>query len=511
MRIRTLAALAGGGALAMMGAAFGPRPIATAPAAGAVQLQPPAPPALQLILGDTFRIALRIDSAIVMAPAPSGLSIAAVLFTSSDSTIATVDADGDIIARDTGVATITAQAIGQEPSSAMQVEVVTRRQAANRVLAEICPNEDERAIRIVNPLTERHLPVHEFHDCQRLISGAAYGPLVGIFAHDNVREHDSWDDYGSGRMVATIISLVGEKGPQGYDTLDLVAGTNCLVLKTDNPRVWRAGIIQLGWADSAGMRVYRTCRDDYTWDDVPLDHRDVLEVKVQRAAVDMEGNALAPPVARWDWSEGARRNYIGVRCERATWCEVGWRNFAASIPITVRLNGQDRPVFKGYYDQQYLADSAAAAPTLVFGTIKPGRALHRDGNTERVNTWHEVALVNLQERAPDKSRHYRRYVAAYAGLPWFDFMLGKNKDATLRLRVNRSARNTRTRYLGRLQEKTLVDTAIAYRWHSAPGDMHDEPMPKPVRWRWYQKDERTWSYCDPNGCCETTALRSAID
>lgn len=506
MRIRTLAALACGGALAMMGATVDPRPADPRAAVVTVPLQPPTPPPLQLVVGDTFRVALRTNSALAMAPAPMGLSVAAVLYASSDSAVATVDADGDIVARDTGLATITAQAIGQGTSGATQVEVITQRQAANRVLAEICPNDDELAIRTVNPLSERHLPVHEFHDCQRLISDSTYGPLVGIFANDNVREHDSWSDYASGRMVATIISLVGEKGPQGYDTLDLVAGTNCLVLKTDNARAWRAGIIQLGWVDSAGMRVYRTCRDDYTWADVPPDHRDVLEVQVQRAAVDMEGNALAPPVARWDWDEGGRRNYMGVRCERASWCEVGWKRFTPSIPITVKVNGQVRPVFKGYYDQQYLADSAAAAPTTVFGTIKPGKALHRAGNTERVNVWHEVALLTLQERAQEKSRHYRRYVDAYAGLPWFDFMLGKEKDAKLRLRVNRDARSTRTRYRGRLQQTDLVDTAIAYRWHSAPDDMHDEPMPKPVRWRWYQKDERTWSYCDPNGCCETTAL-----
>ena len=513
MRIRTLAALAGGAALAMTGAAFGPRSSgANAPfGAGAVPLQPPvSPPPLQLVVGDTFRVALRTDSAIVMAPAPLGMPASAVLFASSDSAIATVDADGDIVARDTGLVTITAQAIGQGASSATQVEVITARQASNRVLAEICPNDDERAIRIVNPLSERHLPVHEFHDCQRLISGAAYGPLVGIFANDNVREHENWNDYVAGRMVATIISLVGTKGPQGYDMLDLVAGTNCLVLKSDNVRAWRAGIIQLGWVDSAGLRVYRTCRDDYVWADVPANHQRVLEVKVQRAAVDMEGNALAPPVARWDWDEGARRNYMGVRCERASWCEVGWRGFTPSVPITVKVSGQDRAVFKGYYDQQYLADSAATAPTTVFGTIKPGRALHRDGDTRRLNTWHEVALLNLSDRAPEKSDDYRRYVRAYAGLPWLDMFLGKSTDARLRLRVNRDAKNTRQRYLGRLQQKTLADTAIAYRWHSSPDDMHDEPMPKPVRWRWYQKDERTWSYCDPNGCCETTALRSDL-
>jgi hypothetical protein len=413
----------------------------------------------------------------------------AVSYRSADSTIAAINGGKELVAVRPGTTVVTS--IATIPDS-VRVMVTTRRQAVNDVINEVCPNDDERYFRDSTPVTSAVQRIHEYHDCQRLIQGGQYRALTGIFAHKNVDTLQSWQDFRDGRLAAIIVSFVTKGEPMSYDALGLKAGVNCLVLQATAKDEWQARIINQSAAVIQGKQHhYGDCADGLTWRDTTSASAHPLIVRVQHG-FDMVGRVIAPPVARWDWDATHALNYIGVKCDADTWCEIGPRELTVSP--TRYIPNTERAIFKGYYDEQFLADSGGQTVSGVYGTIMPGR--HTSdvrGMSYKVRQWYHVASLSFLEHAPSPSHTFQKYTKWYFAAP----PTGQGAPATANLELFPLAGVLFPKgYRGQLNHNAVPDSEIVFHWH--PGSVRVAT----VRWRWLYRDESTWSYCDPEGCCE---------
>jgi hypothetical protein len=455
-------------------------------------------PQMRALMLDSVELGVRADD----------VKGADAVFVSEDTTKVSVTRSGELLARDAGYTTITATASGRRGSVIQRpVHAITMQQATNNMITEVCPNHDESTIRTETPIAPILQLSHEYHDCQGLIvaSGDAleYGPTVGIFAGHATALGD-WKEFANGRLVAIIMNFDAGKLNRAYDTLHIQPGTNCLILHAKTETEWEAAVIpQIRRARTAsGGGQYDGCDERWTWQTVVTRGAPLLEVKRQTNGVDYQGRDSVPPVARWDWDARNRYNYIGVKCARA-WCEIGPSRF---VPSQSLPGPGSKPIYKGYYDEQLLADTAGKLST-VFGRIVPDSNLYgREKMKHSSLRWNKIAVLTFMET--DKTLGNNR------GSPMFE-KYRKRYDA--KIDGPASARTTMTTassqlisfprapyrkdsdYLGRIHKSNLFQLfRLQYRSH--PHTL--AKMPPTVRWRWDQKDERTWSYCDPNGCCE---------
>jgi hypothetical protein len=229
--------------------------------------------------------------------------------------------------------------------------------------------------------------------------------------------------------------------------------------------------------------------------------------------VDLLGRVVVPPVARWDWDRDNDFNYIGVKCDSRTWCEIGPEDFEPSEAIEILDQSRTkRAVIKGYYDQQYLADVDGDEPTNVFGTIFPGEHLKGNGQIRlepSEDTWYHVAKITFEETTlyPGASGEFRRYIRRYKAdgvfpVQWFKH--GRNTPYEVQL--NPTPVDPQDIYLGRLNNRALPSQAIRYHYHPGLKD-----VPPTVRWRWDLADEMTWFSCPAEGCCEKVKLLAGDD
>lgn len=465
---------------------------------------------LRLVLGDTVRLRFRGGTSprLAVHGGPGG---ATANFVSNLPAVATVTNDGLVTAVSLGNANISAVAPTTPGASAMvPVQIVSRRQATNMMANEVCPNTDESFIEASLPVGEEVTRIHEYHDCQRLIEDSQYGPLVGIFAHLNVAHHTDWVAWKDGRLAAIIVNFAGNKTPVAYASLGIEPGTNCLVLKADSQEDWQALVVSQStvFSVAGGGRNYGQCDESLTWASAKaLAHKE-LSVKRQHG-VDMKGNANSPPVARWDWDSVSRRNYIGIRCDAQTWCDVGPKDFVPSTPMTVRFRYvrflpvpyHTEPILKGYYDQQFLANAAGDAPSSVFGTIRPGSdARSRDDIDVENSRWYEVARLEFADTLRPTSPDYAHYVRGYKD-PTTATPASEKTSTRYRLRPVPNG-GVGNEYDGDFDQKPLKKGGIQYHFHT--DILHDGPPV--VRWRWQTKDEGTWTFCPPDGCCENKAV-----
>ena len=382
---------------------------------------------------------------------------------------------------------------------------LSRQQLANQFVQAVCPNDESKRVMESLPLSDSVETIPEYHDCQRLIEDGKYGPLVGIFAHANVKTYYHWSKWRDGRVAATVVSL--DPAAWSYSSLGIVGGTNCLLLKASGRSKWQAALIKapgntIGTGTTGN---FGTCPDDLSWS-VVSENTPLLTVRRQ-LGVDMVGDSIAPPVARWDWDASNELNYIGVRCDADTWCEIGPDNLVPSPKRTLRsllfpknAPNSDAWVIKGYYDEQFLANAAGDAPTSVFATIVPGfDARTLQDLDDKKGGPREVARLELRETGRTIGAEYDRYVQKFKtrgiGGPPRD----RQTVTYLELRPNPSPTEKHP-YLGRFGGKDLDADAVVVRKHK--DHLHDGPPV--VRWRWVAKDELTWSYCEPDGCCEST-------
>lgn len=410
-------------------------------------------------------------------------------YRSADSTVVAVVNGKELIAMRPGTAVVT----GVNVPDTVRVVVVTQRHAVNEIINAVCPNENEKRLLSEEPVTSAVQRIHEYHDCQRLIQNHQYGALAGVFAHANVDKFQSWKDFVDGRLAAIVVSFVTKGQEMPYESLGLTGGVNCLVIRATGYDEWQAEIINQPFPvlSPAGPH-YGDCADTLRWQDVRTKGVHALTVRVQHG-VDMHGLPIAPPVARWDWDPVHQLNYIGVKCDSLTWCEIGPPGFAVSeaqlLPHT------NRPIFKGYYDEQFLADSGGQTVSSVYGRIMPGEDT-RDVHTMHHGTprWYHASTVVFSERGPAPSHTFDKYSQWYSTT---SAGIGPRRmiDSSA-LRLFPLPGSPLSGYRGRLNSLTLPDAQIVYHYHG--GLIHVAT----VRWRWLYHDESTWSYCDPAGCCE---------
>ena len=432
------------------------------------------------------------------APSPA-------IFSTSDPAVAIIIGDDRVVGVSPGTARITATALGNpQQRDSITVQVITPRAATNWMIVEVCPNEEAQAFVASEPSTEGVPAIHEFHDCQRLIEGVEYRSLIGVFAHDNVRAFDRWEDFKNGRLAAVIVNFGGKRF-QPYSSLGIVPGMNCLVLKADTIDSWRAVVVAAPGNTVAGGRItgYGTCSDSLSWARA-IPEGTQLTVKTQKG-VDLLGRPIAPPVARWDWDPVRRRNYIGVKCDAETWCEIGPEGFDVSTPLSMidPTTRAIRPIIKGYYDQQFLADAAGQRPSTVFGTIRPGEHEKHAGQIDTTTSeWYHVAHMVFREEGTAPSADFVRYVRRFANKDVPSMLPNPHSDtSSYYLQPNQAASSLTDNYRGRLKARVLAPDAVVFRTHA-----HLEGVPPTVRWRWDIRDELTWVACPAEGCCEKVKL-----
>jgi hypothetical protein len=471
-----------------------------------------------------YRTAAQLDSEAIHLVVGDSLDLADLFtsesrrwtFASSDTSTALVTPTGQLRALSPGSALIMATTPSPLVSrDSVKVYVMPRREAINRMVSEVCPNEDEGSIRSSQPYDS--LPIiHEYHDCQRLISGGQYAGVVGIFAHRNVDVYQHRDSFANGRLAAIIVDFVTKQQLMPYAPLGIAPGTNCLVIKSDSGGRWQAAIVNQSPTLSLALRRYLPCRNDMTWNDVPVAARTRLVVKTQSDGYDMRGGRIVPPVARWDWDERNRQNYIGIKCDASTWCEIGPPEFSPSEPVRIAK----RALYKGYYDEQYLADSTGKQVTAIFGTITPGTDA-RDTSDMRPLPGSKFHLSHLRiaERGNGPTTAYRYYLKKFVAadtaiIPTFM----RTSVADLRIipikasptyslgGLNAAGVSTGTGpwlgmfavYAGESNGTWLGRKGVAFRSH--PSSVVKVPT---VRWRWKFDDEGAWGFCRPQGCCES--------
>jgi Big-like domain-containing protein len=437
-------------------------------------------PRVHLVRGDSTRLFHSV----------TGIPDTSVTYTSANPSIATVTPSGRILGTGVGTTTIAVRSTVRPSVATPVVVTVMPRLTVSQLINEVCPNQDSSYFTANEPISGPLIYVHEFHDCQRLIADNRYRALIGIFADSAVTLPES--EFVDGRLAAVIVNFRTKGDTIPYVDLDLRPGTNCLFLHWNDHQQWEAAVVHQQLLLSPTSPRYQDCPRTLKWSDIPSDRKGILVVRPQ-TGVSPIGTRDVPPVARWDWDSTQGRNYMGIRCGRV-WCEIGRPGFTPSKALQTE-NGQD--IIKGYYDEQYLAD-AHGSLSKVFGTIRPGedgrvpRRVRRDGH------WYHAALIRI-----DMPR--RDYTLDRTAFEFYvkQFQLKPNNDAPRRtavgdLEIMGDPESASDDYELRINHRSGPNWKMTF--HSHPGS---ENLTGTVRWRWQERDEGAWTYCEPAGCCET--------
>jgi hypothetical protein len=490
--------------------------------------------AITLAPRESFTLAL--DAVDTITATVTGVE-SGVTYTSSNPAVAVVHpSTGEIWGRSAGIATITATATAAPRVSAtVQVTVGTtavpmgplvvrgpehKAMMAN-LINQVCPNEEEAFFADSLPIDADLRVIHEFHDCQRLIEDNGYGPLVGIFAHRNVTSYPSPMQYIGGRLAAIIVNFKTKTNWLPYAPLGLATGTNCLVLRftpsfASNPTVrplpitrgqkislrtpsatpgtWQAAVVHRPSTTAS----YGDCSDKMDWDSVtlaPAGQKQMLDAIPQPDAYEPDGTGLiSPPVARWDWDRTKGNNYMGVRCGIRGWCEIGKTGFT---PLPALTAPNSKNIYKGYYDQQYLAASDGTLSD-VWGTVRPGEDAIVPGLMQRQdNKWWDAARIELEGPLQGST-----------AFSWYTGKLFMTVVADQAAQVRRGqailTMHSPAAAVGKDWDVKVNGVVpgggpkMTYRGHKS--EAYDRFGT--VRWRWNEDDETVWSFCEEAGCCE---------
>jgi hypothetical protein len=358
----------------------------------------------------------------------------------------------------------------------------------------LIPRDSGYTVTTVIPASGPISLVPEYHDCQRMLSSnkSAYGSLIAVFARSGL---DSIPDppavrgtlnrvvyFAAEQAAATILNYDGP-----YDPLHIESGINCLYLYAINGK-WAAHIIKTG------------------------DEHDCLKpLSSFTGGTDLKVNVIGdkdvPPVARWDWDDRHREQYIGIRCG-TQWCEV-YNPSNPALASSARYVGPPKVSVKGWYDEQVLAvNGPSTGPILVpggvVGTIFPIGDLAQ--NPESVfTTWKPVARVSLAAPSP-------------AYLAKFSFVVGPPPDAKSVVSLCMGTRDAchvpstanvtpcnqgGDPWWARIESGTDANSTIVG-YHCVIRRKHSGvSIPGVVRWRWQTTDDDMWIRC-PVGCCQVT-------
>ncbi len=372
------------------------------------------------------------------------------------------------------------------------------------------------------PLSGPITDIIEFHDCQQFIvedsttHSLRYSSLFAIFARLNLDtayiaprlNASSFDTLTWGIPMATILSY-----DSSYARLGIKPGFNCLyfIRQTQSlPAEWRARVVPVG-------RQPELCKDPLPPKASPGRELTVTTVKTVGGAPDD-----SPPVARWDWDEVNRLQYIGIRCGRA-WCEVhpemDTGHTFASSPLMSGLPYRS----KGWYDEQLLtvAGGATGSRPQVSGikaTFVPDARLGDQSGDPKVsryaNQWQKVGNVIIRTN-PGKYTSKLNLINAGENLAENDVSLcyasqpSPNPCFTpTNVGTAKPPTCKENEWYGRIVHHAAGAAKIDYfcvirRSHDMAGMPPAPHIPGVVRWRWMLDDETIWVRC-LQGCCEVT-------
>ena len=289
---------------------------------------------------------------------------------------------------------------------------------------------------------------NEVHDCQKLIRGGAFGPLVGVYP----LPVDTLETFEQPRVVATVFDWGAD-----YEPLGIRRDWNCLWLVREHG-VWRA-VMTLPVGDS--------CKDA-----AGAMRPGGLDLVVDRRT--HSGTAPYPQTARWGWDENLGVHYIGLRCGRA-WCAIGPDGFRPREQSLGRGGVSEVP---GWYDDQRLAIPGPDG-TLIpgpWGKIEPVPDLDTI-TVEQYRRPQDVAFVTLNGTASELT-HYEQRWNMHEGRNRIQLQ-GQDDDWVM---IVHSSTGIRKEFPVTRWEETL---------HAVEGA---------VRWRWDDRDESAWIGCK-HACC----------
>jgi len=357
--------------------------------------------------------------------------------------------------------------------------------------------------------------VPEFHDCQRLIMpGGKYGTLAAVFAAYNL---DTLQRLVGEHMAVAGALILDLSLHQNYGWLNIQTGYNCLYMwTTKNPASpqgvdWHARVLPV---DTIASRCLKT---------IDPGTAGGLNLAVSQVVSNIVGDT-APPVARWDWDDVGKLQYIGIRCG-INWCEVGPNGFHPSAhyrvpPAPISMGERRVRSTKGWYDQQQLADvgSKAPIPGLV-GTVFPGSPLNTLLDSINAGKWFEAAYVNISQ----PNAHYKKLLnldAVSDGLRLQQmnvllFCHGRRDECGIPDTTGANSLSARCGLnLGRQQIIwAQIKPALGGKPKFGCIKRYDHSMelkktiPNTARWRWLLDDETIWKECI-QGCCEVESSTS---
>ena len=381
------------------------------------------------------------------------------------------------------------------------------------------------------PLSGPITDIPEFHDCQRFIIDSmgedVYGSLYAIYASlnlaslalriDSLRDttiHPEYIGKVAAVPAATVFSYGGTSLDPGYrdkgvyNQLHIGPYWNCLYMWRQGER-WRAWMIGEEYSDR--------CRDPLVID--PLrSGRTELMVTVHPSG----SQGMVPPVARWDWDEARRQQYIGIACGEA-WCDVSQALYPKQglVPPPVILSWDPIPGLmaarpfevdrvtkvKGWYDAQRLALMGANGrpyPSKIWGVVIPHPTLGRQTGTllqtlGADSMWVHVATALVTENYSGK------VLRLLAGQENKIYLCDGTAGACGTTKVCGPPPSGATRLWTKVTHKDAVGKIVAVylcETKRIPANNPPPTVPGTARWRWLRDDETTWKRCDP-GCCET--------
>lgn len=365
-----------------------------------------------------------------------------------------------------------------------------------------CPHDPARGDSVLTKVVGALADIPELHDCQRLVvpdsaSGAlVYDSIAAVFAVPRGATYTD-DSLATPRALALIYFPYGGT----YERLHLETPMSCLWVQRMNTGL------------AAWIRPVATAEDCLLVSKGESDRSRALEVRTH--TITTRGSRPEPPpynVARWDWDERTRTQFIGIRCGNA-WCEVGVRNFGDS-PSHVDANTETAPQFsglriKGHYDEQHLAEFAGGRLQVGGnrGTIYPTPQLAAFAATRPPpGVWTRVAEINM---SPDVGSYDamlnlignprpvtagdRAVLSLCLGDPK---SCAPNRRSAFRSDACKATGNGR--WYARIERpgRPAQYFCVMHRGHTKADN-----IPAVVRWRWREDDETIWVRCH-EGCCE---------
>ena len=323
-----------------------------------------------------------------------------------------------------------------------------------------CDGGTETPAEVARALRTDDTYENELHDCQRLVDGGRYGPLVGLFPQDSVVRLAAFP--AGGAVVAALYNWGDWKyRDRAYDPLRIPPRLSCLWLERADGGDWSAVLLAPEIAGCAGASPSTS--------PVIFDELDVH-------AVAAPGGAAMPASARWDWDADRGEHLIGVRCGRS-WCYVGRTGFQAP---TVSQT-------PGLYDRQHVAVRPSLrlpwTPPLRPGplaTIEPAPGL-ADLTFDQFQTAASIVV---------EGRGWQRYQRK--------LFLEASEDGTQGA-VDIMLRRVRNGFQGLYRQPASRDTASALGVDFTADVKHGAIGA--ARWRWQRDDEKAWISCT-NGCCD---------